>query len=366
MDLGGIRIGQRAARGAAAQPAEIDGPSPEYRDIIDATVELLETYRSRVTARAADQPAQTTAALGEAVDALWQDWRALWSEANECLSDLARDAGRIAAAKQYTEARLTRLLLDAPLWRQAYAKPRGYPGDYVVMNYIYDGHAVGENAFARLAHALAVKIGQFVVRRKELVREEIAELTAGTDARASLRIASLGCGPGREIAEYLARDTRFAGSLTFTLVDQDEDALRFAGGSIADAAAASHAGRQVHVEPRKVSVLRLLRDAAPADVLGQPDLVYSAGLFDYFSDRTCRILAQRLYAALRPGGVLLIGNMKVGTDMAWPLEFIADWSLIYRSAERVLGWTDGLPNADIQLRTEATGYDYMLRVRKAA
>jgi extracellular factor (EF) 3-hydroxypalmitic acid methyl ester biosynthesis protein len=365
MDLGGIGIGQRSARGASAPASGTEGPSPEYRDTIDATVDLLETYRSRVATRAADPLARTTAPLGEVVDALWRDWRALWSDANECLGDLARDTRQIATAKQYTEARLTRLLLDAPLWRQAYAKPRGYPGDYVVMNYIYDGHAVGESAFARLAHALAVKIGQFVVRRKELVREAIAELTAGTGSQASLRIASLGCGPGREIAEYLEQDARFAGSLTFTLVDQDEDALRYAGRGIADAAAASRAGRQVHVEPRKVSVLRLLRDAAPADVLGQPDLIYSAGLFDYFSDRTCRILAQRLYAALRPGGVLLIGNMKLGTDMAWPLEFIADWSLIYRSAERVLGWADGLPNADIQLRTEATGYDYMLRVRKA-
>lgn len=364
MDLGSI--GQRTARGAFAQPALADSSSPEYRETIDATVDLLETYRSRIASLDARPPADGAAPLGASVDALWRDWRALWSDANECLSDLALDAGRIAAAKQYTEARLTRLLLDAPLWRQAYTKPRGYPGDYVVMNYIYDGGAVGESAFARLAHALAVKIGQFVVRRKELVRDEIAELTAGADPQASLRIASLGCGPAREIAEYLAQDARFDGSLTFTLLDQDEDALRMAGQAVARAAGAQRDGPRVAIEPRKVSVLRLLRDAAPGDVLGQPDLIYSAGLFDYFSDRTCRILAQRLYAALRPGGVLLIGNMKNGTDMAWPLEFIADWSLIYRSAERVLGWTDGLPNADIQLRTEATGYDYMLRVRKAA
>ncbi|MDX1376133.1 MAG: hypothetical protein R3357_11250 [Burkholderiales bacterium] len=364
MDLGGTRIGELARRGAPAHPSGIDGPSPEYRDIVDAAAELLESYRARVTSPEVCAPGDSAAHLGETVDALWRDWRALWSDANECLADIARDAKHIAAAKHYTEARLTRLLLDAPLWRQAYAKPRGYPGDHLVMSYIYDGSPAGEDAFARLAHALAIKIGQFVVRRKDFVRAEIAQRVAGAAAGDALRIASLGCGPAREVSEYLAQDIAFEGALEFVLLDQDADALRLAGTGIARALGRRRTGPKVGVEPRRVSVLRLLRDADPADVLGAPDLIYSAGLFDYFSDRTCRVLTRRLYAALRPGGALLLGNMKAGTDMPWPLEFIADWSLIYRSAERVLGWVEGLEDAEIQLRTEATGYDYMLRVCK--
>jgi len=297
---------------------------------------------------------------------LWHDWRSLWDEATECLAELARDPDQVRAAKQYTEAHLTRQLLEAPLWRQAYGKPRGYPGDFEMMNYIYDATPVGDSAFARLAHALAVHIGEFVVRRKNRVRGTIADLIASRGPHAEVRIASLGSGPAREIVEYLTQNGNFAGFLTVTLIDQDEGALRFAGGSIANAHRARRQGLKLSVEPRKVSVLRLLRDLNPADLLSQPDMIYSAGLFDYFSDRTCRILTARLYAALRPGGVLLLGNMKAGTDMPWPLEFIADWSLTYRSAESVLSWTEGLQGAEIALRTEATGYDYALVVRKPA
>jgi len=365
MDIGGILdVGKEAS---IATPARYDGAdrsSPEYRDTVDATVDLLETYRALVAPRDTGEPTATALPLDEVVEDLWRDWRALWSEATECLADLARDRDHVAGAKQYTESRLTRALLDAPLWRQAYAKPRGYPGDYLVMNYIYEGRPAGTSAFARLAHALAVKIGQFVVRRKEFVRAAIAGLAAAPDAPAELRIASLGCGPAREIVEYLAQDADCAGTLAFTLLDQDEAALRFAGRSIANAVARRRDAAQIRVAPRKVSVLRLLRDVSPADVLGQPDFIYSAGLFDYFSDRTCRRLTRRLYSALRPGGALLLGNMKAGTDMAWPLEFIADWSLTYRNAERVLSWADGLHGAEVQLRTEVTGYDYMLRVSK--
>jgi extracellular factor (EF) 3-hydroxypalmitic acid methyl ester biosynthesis protein len=120
----------------------------------------------------------------------------------------------------------------------------------------------------------------------------------------------------------------------------------------------------VRIDPRHLSVLKLLREVEPSALLPRADMIYSAGLFDYFSDRTCRVLARRLYGALRPGGLLLLGNMKAGTDMLWPLELIADWSLSYRTAEGILSWAEGLPGAEISLRTEATGYDYLLSVLK--
>jgi extracellular factor (EF) 3-hydroxypalmitic acid methyl ester biosynthesis protein len=367
MDLGGIGIAVPASRTAGRLPAGVDGPSPEYCDTIDATVALLESYREQTAPLDGLAPAHAARQLDAAVGDLWRDWRALWSEATDCLADIANDREHVVSAKKYTEARLTRLLLEAPLWRQAYTKPRGYPGDHLVMNYIYEGCPVGDSAFARLAHMLAIKIGQFVVRRKDFVRAEIASLAAGGRAGIDLRVASLGCGPAREVAEYLSQAQDQASRLCFVLLDQDDEALRLAGRTVAGAIAARRpdAGK-VSVAPRKVSVLRLLRDMDPVEVIGQPDLIYSAGLFDYFSDRTCRILTRRLYDALRPGGALLLGNMKLGTDMAWPLEFIADWSLIYRGAERVLGWTEGLTDAEIRLRTESTGYDYMLRVQKPA
>ena len=169
-----------------------------------------------------------------------------------------------------------------------------------------------------------------------------------------------------EVVELARASRTGARAVAFVLVDQDGDALKFAGHAVSSALAACEAGSQIRIEPRQVSVLRLLREIEPAGFVPEADMIYSAGLFDYFSDRTCRILTHRLYDALRPGGSLLLGNMKAGTDMVWPLELIADWSLNYRTAENILSWADGLKGAEISLRTEATGYDYMLGVRKPA
>jgi extracellular factor (EF) 3-hydroxypalmitic acid methyl ester biosynthesis protein len=331
--------------------------SREYRDVVDGTAALLERYRAAM-ARPQEEPLRTVVAR------LWDEWRALWSDAAECLAEIGSAPEQLAAAKEYTESQLTPILTCAPLWHQAYAKPQGYPGDYLVMEHIYDGRPRGDTPFARVAHMLGIQIGQFVIKRKDLVRESIAAAIAPRRSGEQVRIVSLGSGPAREVAELVSAMGDGRPEVAFVLVDQDGDALKFAGSAIAQALRECADGPPFRIEPRQVSVLRLLREIDPGQLFAEADMIYSAGLFDYFSGRSCRVLARRLYHALRPGGLLMLGNMKAGTDMVWPLELIADWSLTYRTAENVLGWTDGLDGAEISLRTEATGYDYILSVRK--
>lgn len=337
--------------------------TPEYREVVEATVELLQQYKLRTAEPAASDSGTQ---IRELTHQLWQDWRAVWSDAAEYLADITSDRYHLAVAKQYTEARLTPELLTAPLWWHAYTKPRGYPGDYEVMDYIYQDRPRGDTLFGQVCHALAILIGQFVVKRKDYVREAIREVAARRgEASSPAVIVSLGCGTAREVTEFLLGDAGGTRPVTFVLVDQDSNALRCAGGYISDALKARRSEvPPVHIDLRHLSVLRLLREVDPSQLIPEAEMIYSAGLFDYFTDRTCRALSRRLYEVLRPGGLLLLGNMKAGTDMIWPLEMIADWSLTYRTAESVLMWADGLAGAEISLRTEATGYDYLLSLWK--
>lgn len=339
---------------AAAQPS--GKLNPEYREIVDETVELLHATKARLRTPAVELDAVSRE--------LWRGWRATWVEAAQCLPEIVSAPEQLQLAKAYTESHLTPELMGAPLWRQAYAKPLGYPGDYLVMEHIYTGGAAGDTHFGRVAHALAVHIGQFVVKRKDLMRQAIAQAVARHDGAEPCVVASLGCGPSREVVEFLALDPLAERPTRFFLVDQDGEALCHAGRQLAAAVCDGPSTGAARIEMRHLSVLRLLREIEPGELLPPADLIYSAGLLDYFSDRTCRILTRRLYDALRPGGQLLLGNMKAGTDMLWPLELIADWSLGYRSAESILAWTEGLEGAEIALRTEATGYDYLLSIRK--
>ena len=317
---------------------------PEYREVVDRTVELLRGTKARLRSAG---PRSAGAAPDPAIRAitqdLWHDWRVAWGDAAACLQDIAATPQHLGLAKDYTEAHLTPELMGAPLWRQAYTKPLGYPGDYVVMNYMYDGAPEGDTPFGAVAHELAVHIGQFVVKRKDLVRQAIGEAVAQHAGPGPCVVASLGCGPAREIAEFLAHDRLAARATRFFLLDQDGDALCFAGRQLSLAVCAGPANGAARIEMRHISVLRLLREVDPGALLPPSDLIYSAGLFDYFSDRTCQVLTRRLYEVLRPGGRLLLGNMKAGTDMLWPLELIADWSLRSVAEDYLLARLERLP-----------------------
>ena len=61
------------------------------------------------------------------------------------------------------------------------------------------------------------------------------------------------------------------------------------------------------------------------------DLVYSAGLFDYFTEPVAQMAAQKMLACLKPGGKLIIGNFSTENPCAPFMELWLDWNLIYRS-----------------------------------
>ena len=64
--------------------------------------------------------------------------------------------------------------------------------------------------------------------------------------------------------------------------------------------------------------------------LGQFDLIYSAGLYDYLSTRFAQKLTQRLYDMLAPGGKLLLINIASQYDEVGYLESYMNWSMIGR------------------------------------
>jgi hypothetical protein len=89
------------------------------------------------------------------------------------------------------------------------------------------------------------------------------------------------------------------------------------------------------------SVRQLLKPATPEEesvrrTLGNLDLVYSAGLYDYLPDLVAMRLTRLLYGHLRPGGRLLMGNLTETPDSTWMLDYVLGWPLLYRTDESML------------------------------
>ena len=97
--------------------------NPDYREVVDETVALLHHYKARLQHLQridASAPYLEDQIQGITHD-LWVDWRTAWSDAAQCLCEIAGDKDHLRAAKDYTESQLTTELMGAPLWLQAYA-----------------------------------------------------------------------------------------------------------------------------------------------------------------------------------------------------------------------------------------------------
>jgi hypothetical protein len=94
-------------------------------------------------------------------------------------------------------------------------------------------------------------------------------------------------------------------------------------------------------------------------------MIYSIGLLDYLQQRRARRLIADLVDQLKPGGKLIVANMRqwAGSIM-WPLEYIADWSLVYRTENEMRDLAEGLDVESVEITTDETKQVYFLTLRK--
>src|SRR5690606_38791930 len=125
-----------------------------------------------------------------------------------------------------------------------------------------------------------------------------------------------------------------------------------------------HAGR-AKVQCLQASFAQLLKAGALFKTLPPQDVIYSLGLYDYLSARRARALTHDLYAQVKPGGKLILANVKKGRESCeWPLEFVTDWSLVYRTEADMLALIEGLDVADVKVEVDATKCIYLMVVDK--
>ena len=95
------------------------------------------------------------------------------------------------------------------------------------------------------------------------------------------------------------------------------------------------------------------------------DLVWSAGLFDYLNDKRFIFLLKHLYAMVKPGGSLVIGNFSEYNPSRDYME-AGDWYLNYRSEEKLIELAEksGLKNGDVFIDSEPERVNLFVEIKK--
>jgi extracellular factor (EF) 3-hydroxypalmitic acid methyl ester biosynthesis protein len=353
-----VRTGlEEITRGAIAVPSE-------YRALSGDVLHLLRGYRAALLRFTDTKPHE--AAIEEMLiaceDRILPRWRALWHAANKIVAPLMADEVARRSVKEFSEVVLVPDFMRGPIWRRSYEKPHGYPGDFQVMNMVYAWCREGEQLGDRLIHRLGLDVAECIATRMVLMREAIAN-TVLASSSGTAHIASLGCGPAREVADYLQL-RKLPRAAQFTLIDQDHAALSQAYEQTYPETMRLHG--QATVNCLHTSFTQLLKAGELFGKLPPQDLIYTVGLVDYLSQHRAQSLVNSLYAQLAPGGTLLIGNM-MDTPISnlWPMEFLCDWSIVYRDEAAMRNLAAELPVAAVDFRLDSTGRVCVLSVRKS-
>ena len=259
--------------------------------------------------------------------------------------------------KQFSLRQVHSFLMQSPWMKRAADKPFGYPGDYEVMDFVYERNFEGATLFAKALSLafLQTKAALAVKFRKDLMKRQLrALIEARTGQKEPLRILSIAAGPAQELVELLRELEEIPMPLEIVLFDQDKSALAYAYKRLKPAIDARRQGK-VHVVYLNESIKRLLRDDHLFEQFHQFDAVFSCGLFDYLQPATAVRLTRNLCTAAAPGGVTCIANM-VEHPSQWFMEQHLDWHLIYRTREQLLSiGRRAMPDARIRLLEEETG-----------
>jgi len=223
---------------------------------------------------------------------------------------------------RWVAAQVQPIFLRSRFADRAYRKPAGFAGDYQTILLLYRREPAGIGRMGALIDgALMQHAGaRAVYNRRTLLAHEIRRTAAATRPRPA-RVTSLACGPAQELEDVLRLRDGDA-KLETTLLDMDVGALRHARGGL------EALGHRPAVHERNLIKLALGKERLD---LPPQDLIYSAGLIDYFDDRLVVALMDLAHDWLAPGGRLLLGNFHPRNPDRTFIEAILDWHLIHRT-----------------------------------
>jgi SAM-dependent methyltransferase len=250
---------------------------------------------------------------------------------------------------------LRALIHQDPFTRHAYERPRGYPGDAPLLDFIY---AVDEGwPLPAGTTLLGEAIFQITIRTEACEgvrarREFIAHLLDEASSECRPHVLSVAAGHLREASLSSAVRRRRLGR--FVALDADGESL----------AEVQRCYGRWGVEVVQSSARRLLRPGT----IGRFDIIYSTGLFDYLAQGTARKLAAALFEALAPRGRLIIANFLPGLPGTGYMEAFMRWELIYRTRLELLDVFSLIPQEktrDIRIFAEENQNILFVQVTRA-
>jgi hypothetical protein len=235
---------------------------------------------------------------------------------------------------------VAKLVHQDPFTSWSYRKPRGYPGDARLLDFIYGEANVAPDISS--ASSLGRQIYSFTsqsaapmaVRERRSILAELVDRVAQERNR-DISVLAIASGHLREAERSRAFSERRIAR--WVALDQDQKSLEHIGNTFSSTT----------IQPFHGSVRGILSNQYE---LGTFDVVYAAGLYDYLSERVAKRLTEIAFKMLNPGGTLLFANFARGIHDDGYMETFMDWQLLYRDENEMADIWSGLSDGDVASR----------------
>jgi len=224
--------------------------------------------------------------------------------------------------------------------KHIFRKPLGYPGDYLMMNYIYDYNGsysyLGGSAYEKLInnYTCNIPISCSNIKRKNFLKMKIVKTLKINETS---KITSVACGPARELMELL-KEGQITKPVLFKCLDFEKKAINYICTEINKIE--QQKKRFLSIDYLHRDITSIIRDKKMKEDLKNSNLVYAFGIFDYLSERMASRLTKELFDLLKEGGSLVICNASLENNSHRAYyELLGEWNMVYRKKEDMLNWT---------------------------
>ena len=227
---------------------------------------------------------------------------------------------------------LADLFCQSNILSKAINKSHGYPGDYEMMNYVYNMKTDSKTILGKYLDALCLiqSYARAVRGRKNKMVDILSNKIKNCKTK-SLRILNLPCGPNRDVKELCELvNIRKDIDIEIVCVDNEMEALIYANESI------KNIPSNVKIKYIKGNIIDYVRHPKKyQNELGKFDIIYSIGLADYLQDKFLKKMIDFSTSLWKPNGEIIYAFKIKESNPSGTLfpKWFCDWTFVPRNLD---------------------------------
>ncbi|MCP3874751.1 MAG: hypothetical protein GY699_16565 [Desulfobacteraceae bacterium] len=228
-------------------------------------------------------------------------------------------------------------------------KPHGYPGDYEIIEKIYQEHVSNNPVVRKWDLYFQLQKAPIAVRnRKQYFINLLSDVDKDLSGNAS-RVLNIASGPARDLFDFFSKHSN-------SVVHVDN--VEF------DPLAISYAKNLCRDFLDNITFLHT--NAFDFKSKETYRLIWCAGLFDYLNDKKFMFLLNHIVPLLGDEGEIVIGNFSCDNPTRDYMEIIGDWRLTHRTPDQLISLAKkcNFSDADIRIGNEPEGVNLFLHIKR--